>query len=114
MHRKKPSKLACRYGHVAARVSHEELLEDAMKDWLSGRAYLENGGRRFVLRPLINVGGIWTIGSKGRASAPWSKAVMKAWGGETSQLHHLAHEKYGHRTKHELLMEMAKKRGEIT
>jgi hypothetical protein len=107
------NRLRHRYGHVAAKVSHEELLKDAMKDWLSGRAYLENGGRRFVLRPLINIGGILTIGSKGRASAPWSKAVLKEWGGETSQLHHLAHVIFGHRTKHELLMEMAAKRGEL-
>lgn len=106
-------KLAHRYGRIAAKVSHEELLEDAMKDWLSGRAYLEKGGRRFVLRPLENVGGTWMIGGKGTASASWSKAVLKEWGGETSQLHHLAHERFGHRTKHELLMEMAAKRGEL-
>jgi hypothetical protein len=107
------NRLRHRYGRIAAKVSHEELLEDAMKDWLSGRAYLANSGKRFVLRPLISVAGVWTIGSIGRASAPWSKAVMAEWGGDTSQLHHLAHERFGHRTKHELLMEMAAKRGEV-
>jgi len=108
------NRLRRRYGHARKGASaHEELLQDAMKDWLSGRAYLGNKGKRFILRDLVRVGGQLAVVSRGRKSPPWNKAVFQEWPENPStELHRRAFAAYGHRTKHELLQEMAEKRGE--
>jgi hypothetical protein len=72
-----------RYGR--AKSSREELLRDALRDWRSGRAFVSNNGKRYMLR----------ASSGGRAvTAPWNKVAREEWGASSEGLHRAAEAAY--------------------
>ena len=69
--------------------SRASLLEDALRDWRSGRAYV--GGRGlFMLRPFVIVAGVPTLGHGRPTVAPWNKVAKDPSEG----LHKAARAKY--------------------
>lgn len=67
------------------------LLEQAMRDWRSGRAFFRNG--RYWIRPLGTVAGIRSIVDGRARVAPWSKVAIQTWG-DTRGLHQASQAKY--------------------
>jgi hypothetical protein len=99
MRRRRSHALRRRYGRS---VSREALLDQAMRDWRSGRAYVSSlkGKERFVLHPVYksSINDSWQIGHGRAKTAPWSKAAIAEWGGEgkfaSDGLHKAARAKY--------------------
>lgn len=88
-------RLRKRYGHANSH-SREALLQDALRDWRSGRAFVANGkGHRYMLHPVyVSDSGVASI-VRGRATvAPWSKAANAEWGPDSDGLHRAAQAKY--------------------
>src|SRR5271167_4618790 len=91
-----------RYGRADAKSSHEALLDQAMRDWRSGRAFVSSfkGKERFMLKPLekSRINDAWGIAHGRAKTAPWSKAAIAEWGGEgkfaVDGLHQAASAKY--------------------
>jgi hypothetical protein len=91
-----------RYGRAGAKPSREALLDQAMRDWRSGRAFVASfkGKERFMLRPVYKSGitDSWQLGHGRAKMAPWSKAAIAEWGGEgkfaSDGLHEAARAKY--------------------
>lgn len=88
-----------RYGRAGA--SREALLDQAMRDWRSGRAFVSSfkGKERFMLHPIYKSGvsDSWQIGHGRAKTAPWSKVAIAEWGGggdASEGLHRAAHAKY--------------------
>ena len=67
------------------------LLQDALRDWRSGRAFFRKG--RYWLRPIIEVAGGKTVGHSRAKLAPWSKVALKVYG-DTTGLSVASHKEY--------------------
>jgi hypothetical protein len=85
-----------RYGH--AKITPEQraaLLQQALIDWRSGRAFVANGkGHRYMLRPVSDSGGQWQIVPGRAKTAPWNKVANEEWGPSTDGLYHAARAAY--------------------
>lgn len=86
----------------APKKSREALLEEALLDWRSGRAFVRGGKHHtYWLRPLVvSEDGRVSLGYGGRPrAAPWSKVANEVWGKTTEFLHRLSHERYPEETQ---------------